>query len=119
MGCWDKQVNSFYSNWCKLKTLELMLRLELERSDTRSRDTTLFYFMDNLITYYIVNGGSARNPDLQALIYSIKDLEQSLGCMLEVVHIPGTSIIDQGSDDLSHSVWLSSHQEYIPAPLTM
>ena len=117
MGRWDEHVHSFSSNWRELKTLELTLRLELERSDARSRNTTLFYFTDNLVTYYIVTGGSARNPDLQALIYSIKDLEQSLGCMLEVVHIPGTSIIAQGSDDLSRGVWLSSHREYVPAHL--
>jgi hypothetical protein len=36
---------------------------------------------------------------------------------LEVVHIPGTSIIAQGSDDLSRGLWLSSHRDYIPAPV--
>jgi len=115
MGRWDEKVHSFSSNWRELKTLELTLRRELHRTDQRSRDTTLFYFTDNLVTYYITQGGTARNPDLQALIYSIKRLEQALGCMLEVVHVPGTTIIDQGADDLSRAVWLSTHREYISA----
>ena len=115
MGRWDHKVHSFSSNWRELKTLELTLRLELARTDDRARDTTLFYFTDNVVTYFVVNNGSSRNPQLQALIYSIKALEQALGCMLECVHIPGTSIIDQGSDDLSRAVWMSEHRSYIPA----
>jgi len=117
MGRWSDAVHSFSSNWRELKTLELTLRRELERGDHRARDTTLFYFTDNLVTYYVVNGGSARSPTLQDLLYTIKSLELELGCMLEVVHIPGTTIIDQGADDLSRGVWLSTHREYIAAPI--
>ena len=117
MGKWSEQVHHFSSNWRELKTLELTLRREAERGDGRARDTTLFYFTDNLVTYYVVNGGTAKNPRLQALIYTIKELEQALQCVLEVVHIPGTSIIAQGSDDLSRGLWLSSHRDYVPAPV--
>lgn len=66
------------------------------------------------MTYYVVNNGSARNPRLQALIYQIKTLEHHLGCFLEVVHIPGTTIIQQGSDDLSRGLWLSTRRNHIP-----
>ena len=117
MGKWDEQVHSFSSNWRELKTLELTLQREKERGDGRARDTTLFYFTDNIVTYFVVNGGTAKNPRLQALIYRIKALEQELQCVLEVVHIPGTTIIAQGSDDLSRGVWLSSHRDYVPAPI--
>ena len=93
--------------------LQLTLHRESQREDTRSINTTVFYFTDKLVTYYVVNNGSARNPRLQALIYQ-KALEHSLGCFLEVVHIPGTTIIQQGSDDLSRGLWLSPHRNHIP-----
>jgi hypothetical protein len=114
MGTWAAHVHSFSSNWRELKTLELTLQRESSRTDTRSRNTTVFYFTDNLVTYFVVNNGSARNPRLQKLIYSIKALEQELGCFLEVVHIPGTTIIAQGSDDLSRGLWLSTRRDHVP-----
>ena len=76
----------------------------------------MFYFTDNIVTYYVVNGGSSRSPGLQDLIYRIKALEQVLGCMLEVVHVPGTTLIAQGADDLSRGVWVSPFRTYVPAP---
>ena len=115
MGRWSEHIHSHSSNWRELKTLELTLRREEARSDDRSRDTVLFYFTDNLVTYFVVTSGSARDPALQTLLYHIKELEELLGCHLEVVHIPGTSIIDQGSDDLSRGLWLSTDRSYVPA----
>jgi len=117
MGRWDHHIHHFSSNWRELKTLELTLRREVARKDRRSRDTTLFCFADNLVTHHITNGGAARNPDLQATICNIKALEQQLGCILEVVHIPGASIIAQGSDDLSRGVWMSPHRSHESAPV--
>ena len=114
MGTWAAHVHSFSSNWRELKTLHLTLQRESQREDSRSHNTTFFYFTDNLVTYYVVNNGSARNPRLQALIYQIKTLEHHLGCFLEVVHIPGTTIIQQGSDDLSRGLWLSTRRNHIP-----
>ena len=117
MGRWAHHIHSHSSNWRELKTLELTLQREASRSDERSRDTVLFYFTDNQITYFVVTSGSSRDPALQALIYRIKELEDRLGCHLEVVHIPGTSIIAQGSDDLSRGLWLSTDRSYVPASL--
>ena len=119
MGTWSAHVHSFSSNWRELKTLHLTLQRESQRKDTRSNNTTVFYFTDNLVTYYVVNNGSARNPRLQALIYEIKALEHALGCFLEVVHIPGTTIIQQGSDDLSRGLWLSTRRNHIPITLLL
>jgi hypothetical protein len=68
---------------------------------------TLFYFTDNLVTYYIVSWGSSRSPKLHRLIVGIKTLEQKLDLVLEVVHVPGTSIITQGAGGLSRGVWCS------------
>jgi hypothetical protein len=116
MGTWKTAVHSFSSNWKELKTLELTLARELARNGGQSQHTTCFYFTDNIVTYYVVSGGSARSPSLQALLYRIKNLELELGCFLEVVHVPGTVIIEQGSDDLSRGLWLSQHRSYAAAP---
>ena len=115
MGRWEHCVHSYSSNWRELKTLELTLERELARRDSRAEGSTLFYFTDNIVTYHVVNGGSSRSPGLQTLIYQIKALEQSLGCLLEVVHVPGTTLIAQGADDLSRGVWVSPFRAYVPA----
>jgi hypothetical protein len=64
----------------------------------------LFYFTDNMVTYYIVSGGSSASPELQKLICRIKYLELLLSIRLEVVHIPGLHMIDQRTDGLSHGI---------------
>ena len=77
------------------------------RTDFRCKITTVFYFTDNLVTYFAVNNGSACNWELQALLYHIEKLDHTLGCFLEVAHIPGTTIIKQGSNELSRGIWMS------------
>jgi hypothetical protein len=56
---------------------------------------TLFYFTDNLVTYYIVSGGSSSSPELQKLLRRLKYLELVLEIRLEVVHVPGKHMIAQ------------------------
>jgi hypothetical protein len=72
----------------------------------RLRHATLFYFTDNLVTYYIVSGGSSGSPELQKLLRHLKSLEIRLSIRLEVVHVPGTHMIDQGTDGLSRGIRL-------------
>jgi hypothetical protein len=105
MGTWRPQVHSFSSNWKELRTLVHTLERELGGAG-RLRHSTLFYFTDNLVTYYIVSGGSSGSPELQKLIRRLKYLELCLGLRLEVVHIPGTHMIDQKTDSLSRGVRL-------------
>jgi hypothetical protein len=83
----------------------LLTALELLETDPERKasckDTTLFYFTDNSVTYYAVSAGSSTSPHLQDLVRRIKLRELSLGCLLEVVHVTGVVDIDQGTDDLS------------------
>ena len=72
------------------------------------RDATLFYFTDNLVTYYIVSGGSSSSPELQKLLRRLKFLELLLGIRLEVVHIPGKHMIAQQTDGLSRGIRIGS-----------
>jgi hypothetical protein len=62
--------------------------------------------MDNLVTYYIVSGGSSTSLELQKLLRRLKYLEMKLNIRLEVVHIPGTHMIAQGTDGLSRGLRL-------------
>lgn len=102
MGTWSPHVGSFSSNWKELRTLLEMLRRE--QGKKRLRHGILFYFTDNLVTYYIVQGGSSSSPELHKLIRMIKQLENHLECQVEVVHVPGKLMIRQGADGLSRGI---------------
>lgn len=95
-----------------------MLRtLEREQGGDRLRGLTLFYFTDNLVSYYIMMSGSSSSAELHRLIRRIQILLLELGCRLEVVHVPGTLMIHQGADGLSRGMWLSAERVRISSLL--
>jgi hypothetical protein len=55
----------------------------------------------------IVSSGASTSPLLHRLIVDIKTLELELDCQVEVVHVPGTAMIAQGTDGLSRGVWVT------------
>lgn len=114
MGTWRPVVHSFSSNWKELRTLVHSLDRLAARDDGPTR-CTLFYFTDNLVTYYIVTGGSSSSSELQKLIRRIKLLELQLNLKLEVVHVPGTHMITQGTDGLSRGIPMSLSRLERPA----
>jgi hypothetical protein len=69
------------------------------------RGTTIFYFTDNATTYWIAASGSSRYPKLHELIEEIRLIELELECQLQVIHVPGVVMIQQGTDGLSRGVW--------------
>jgi hypothetical protein len=82
-----------------MRTLLTALEL-LEHDPVRKaacKGTTVFYFTDNSVTYFAVSSGSSTSPHLQDLVRRIKLLELTPGCLLEVVHVPGVVVIDQGT----------------------
>jgi hypothetical protein len=106
MRTWDFRVIHYSSNKKELKTLVLTLENEYESTiakgiPSRVRDKTQFYFTNNTTTYYCVNNGSSGNPVLHVMVQPINYLELALGCHVEVVHVPGTTMIRQGIDGLS------------------
>jgi hypothetical protein len=118
MGTWLHHVHTFSSNWRELKTLLLTLEQEVEALITtgtsRFADMTLLYFTDNMTTYHVTMSGSSKSPRLHELVKRIKVMELQLGCHLEVIHVPGTTMIRQGTDGISRGVWLSpihAHQD--------
>jgi hypothetical protein len=49
--------------------------------------------------------GSSKTLSLHLLVKQVKALEFALGCRLEVIHVPGTTMITQGTDGLSRRLW--------------
>ncbi len=111
MGTWEPHVHQFSSNWRELKTLDITLEQEVgwlqQTGKSRFENTTLLYFTDNMTTYHVTMSGSSSSPRLHALVQAIKTKELRLACHLEVVHVPGTTMIIQGTDGISRGVWLS------------
>jgi hypothetical protein len=109
-GRWSPIVYKFSSNWKELSTLKLSL-LQIKKDDAESiRGTAVFYFTDNSTSYWIAASGSSGSPGLHKLIEEIRLLELELGCSLQVVHVPGIIMIDQGTDGLSRGIWMSALQ---------
>ena len=113
MGQWTPYIFPRSSNWKELKTLLLTLQAARDLYPADVRGTTLFYFTDNSTTYWIAASGSSRSPGLHALIQDIRLLELELDCHLQVVHVPGVVMIDQGTDGLSRGVWMSELHPHV------
>lgn len=80
MGTWLPTVIQNMSNWKELHTLSLTLEkvandLELQCA---VEGTVVFYFTDNMVTYYVVHSGSSWSSMLHAEVCKIKELELCL-----------------------------------------
>jgi hypothetical protein len=115
-GKWSPIVYKFSSSWKELQTLNLTLQRLEEDDPDAIKGTTVFYFMDNSTTYWISASGSSKNPAPHALIEEIRTREIRLGCLLEVIHVPGLIMIQQGTDALSCGIWISPFQEGLMDP---
>jgi hypothetical protein len=109
-GRWSPCVFKFSSNWKELSTLKLSLLRILEEDADAVQGTTVFYFTDNSTSYWIAASGSSSIPSLHKLIEEIRMLELKLECSLQVVHVPGLCMIDQGTDGLSRGIWMTALQ---------
>jgi hypothetical protein len=118
MGAWAPQVFHFDSNWKELRTLLWTLQRCLRRPDRHIyRGTTLFYFTDNMVSYYVVQNGSSSSPELHKLTREIKACEVRLGCRIEAIHVPGDLMILVGPDDLSRGIWMSPERHTVSSVL--
>jgi hypothetical protein len=77
MGTWSPNIQSFSPNWRELRTL--YQTLQRQRENLALRNSTVFYFTDNLVSYYIMASGSSTSPELHWLV---------LACHLEVIDDP-------------------------------
>ena len=106
MGSWSPSVHHFSSNWRELRTLVASLKPS-EQGLANVEDVQLFYFTDNSTVYHVTRSGSSTSPELHKLVQELKLLEIARGCRLDVIHVPGTTMIAQGTDGQSRGVWVS------------
>jgi hypothetical protein len=105
---WTTKARANSSNWKEAETLRLTLERAKASGRVEVRGCTFFYFTDNIVTYYAVSKGASRIPSLHEIVSACKELEAELGCCLETIHLPGTTIIIQTTDGLSRGVWGSA-----------
>jgi hypothetical protein len=107
----EPRVQHFSSNWKELRTL-LWTMEKIYKSAKDWTGATVFYFTDNMTTYYVVMNGSSLSPELHKLVRAIKRLEMLMCYRIEVIHVPGLLMVGEGADGLSRGLWLSSHRLY-------
>jgi hypothetical protein len=102
MGAWNGAIESFTFNCRDLRTV--VDTKEVIFNKLRGR--MAFYFTYNEVTYNC-NKVSSKTLSLHLLVHQLKSLELSLGYGLEVIHVPGTTMITQRTDGLSGGVWVN------------
>jgi hypothetical protein len=107
MGAWAPHVHHFSSNWRELRTLVWSLERHVQANRNDMKGGTVFYFTDNIVSYFVMQNGSSSSPELYKLVRAAKLLELKLGCRVEVVHVPGRLMIVQGTDGLSRGMWIA------------
>jgi hypothetical protein len=76
------------------------------------RGRMVFYFTYNEVTCNICKKGSSKTLSLHLLSQQLKAPELALGCRLEVIHVPETTMITQGTDGLSRGIWANGFNTY-------
>jgi hypothetical protein len=71
------------------------------------RGRMVFYLTDNEVTNNICKKVSSKTLSLHLLVQQLKALELALGCRLEVIYVPGTTMITQGTDGFSRGIWVN------------
>ena len=119
-GIWTPTVISYTSNWKEMRTLLRTLEYEVSTDSKRVTGRRVLYFTDNMVTYDVFRKGTSTSLPLWTLLLKIKLLELQLHCVLQVIHVPGTTMISQGTDGLSRGVdmqILGSHKSNSLIPL--
>jgi hypothetical protein len=111
MGAWNGTVHIFTSNWREIRTVVETLKIE-EVVFNKLRGRMVFNFTDNEVTSNIFKKGSSKTLSLNRLVQQLKAPELALGCRLEVIHVPGTTMITQGTDGLSRGIWANGFNTY-------
>ena len=112
MGTWSGTVVQSTSNWKEMCTLKQTLQNEMNNGQKRVQHRRLIYCTDNMVMCDIFRKGVSKSDSLQKLFLEVKLLEIQLECHLLLIHVPGTTMIREGTDGLSRGVPLQSLYEY-------
>ena len=104
MGTWNGTVVHSTSNWKEMCTLRQTLQNEAKLGGARVRHRRLIYCTDNSVMCDIFRKGVSKSDTLQRLFLEVKLLELQLECHLLLIHVPGTTMIREGTDGLSRGI---------------
>ena len=99
-GNWSKDEGQESSNFRELANL--VFALEERLSDQEElRGLEIFLFTDNIVAEGAFHKGTSSSKKLFDLVVRLRKLEMFAGCIIHVIHIAGSRMIEQGTDGLS------------------
>ena len=98
-GLWASDVEDESSNYRELRNL--VEAVEAEAAEGLLNDSELWLFTDNSMAESCWVSGSSSSRFLHKLTVRLKEVEMTVGFSLQVVHVAGTHMIEQGTDGLS------------------
>ena len=99
-GVWPDAVAGFSSNWHELATIVHSIRSRFEQV----RDTSIHYMTDNSTAVRAINTGTVGSVQLMKLSRELKLLQARGNIGIEAVHLPGSMMQLQGTDQASRSM---------------
>lgn len=98
-GTWTEEGEQASSNYRELENL--VMSLEHGLSSGLLLDSKVWIFTDNSTSEFVFWKGHSSSPLLSQLALRLRQLEMSGRMRVQMVHVPGTRMIAQGTDGLS------------------
>ena len=98
-GIWDKQSSERSSNFRELCNLRDTMRHM--HSEGLLNGLEIFMFTDNSTAEAAFYKGSSTSELLHSLVAELRTIELDAGCKLNIIHVSGDRMKNQGSDGLS------------------
>ena len=98
-GIWGIKGKGSTSNYQELQNLVEILQAMGLKDELKGKE--VFIFTDNLVAESIASKGTSSSNLLFELVVRLYKLEMQFLCKIQVVHVAGTCMIQQGTDGLS------------------
>ena len=103
-GNWSNQYNEESSNWREASNLAS--KFERKASEGKLTGREIFLLTDNMVFESTFYKGHSSNKKLDGIVFRIRLVEKEVGCIVHVIHIPGTRMKRAGIDGLSRGDFL-------------
>ena len=98
-GIWGEEGEGSSSNYHELRNLVETLERLGELGELVGKE--IFLFTDNAVSESVAAKGSSASPKLYDLVVRLYRLEMKYLCKVDLIHVAGTRMIQQGTDGLS------------------
>ena len=99
VGVWGKDSQEESSNWREFTNC--VDSITAEAKEGRLTNAVVFLFTDNSTTESAWYKGSSSSKTLLELVIRLKELETHYSMTINLIHVAGTRMIDQGTDGIS------------------